>query len=119
MGVAMKVKRLIEELQGCDPDLEVVMHDINFGDTILYATTWETRGNAWPEGIKVVLECRDDFDVGGELDGMFKYASENDVDELDFFMDMFERGYTLSDIEKHLPDRYEYAKQFCEEHGLV
>ena len=115
----MKVKRLIKELQACDPELEVVMHDINLGDKVLYATTWYSKGGILDLETKVVLECRDDFDMSSELEGMFEYASDNNLDELDFFMDMLDRGYTLLDIKEYLPDKYEYAKEFCEEHGLI
>ena len=41
------------------------------------------------------------------------------MDELDFFMDLFDMGITLADIELYYPERYEYSKRFMEEHGLI
>jgi hypothetical protein len=50
---------------------------------------------------------------------LFKTASKYES-ELDFFMILFnDIGLTLEDIKKHLPEKYEYSKRFCEEHGLV
>ena len=52
-----------------------------------------------------------------KLEEMMKNAIENNVNELDFFMDAFEHGFTLENF-KELGN-YDYAKQFVEEHGLV
>ena len=57
--------------------------------------------------------------VRSELYARFENASENDVDELDFFMDLLDTGFTLEDIKENLPDRYEYSKAFLEDHGLI
>ena len=57
--------------------------------------------------------------LGSELYERFNFASENQLDELDFFTDLIETGFTLDDIKENLPDKYEYSKQFLEEHGLI
>lgn len=52
-----------------------------------------------------------------KLKNMMKNAIENDVDELDFFMEILEQGFTLEDFKE--TKHYDYAKQFMEEHGLI
>ena len=52
-----------------------------------------------------------------KLEDMIKNAIENDVDELDFFMEVLEQGFTLEDFKE--TEYYNYAKQFMEEHGLT
>ena len=49
----------------------------------------------------------------------FNQAVEDGEDELEFFTDLLELGFTLEDIKENAPDRYEYSKNFMEEHGLV
>ena len=46
-------------------------------------------------------------------------ASEMQMDELDFFLDLFDMGITLEDIKECCPDKYEYSKAFMEDHGLI
>lgn len=48
---------------------------------------------------------------------MIKNAIENNIDELDFFIEVLEQGFDLKDFKKI--GCYNYAKQFVEEHGLV
>lgn len=52
-----------------------------------------------------------------KLKELIENAIENDIDELDFFMDALEHGFTLEDF-KELGN-YDYAKQFIDEHGLI
>ena len=66
----------------------------------------------------VVLQTKNDFDVESELEARFEYYSENDWDELDAVMDLFEDGYTVEDF-KYNDDRYMWIKEFAESHGLV
>lgn len=54
-----------------------------------------------------------------EISDRFENASENQMDELDFFMDLLDSGITLEDIKIYCPDKYEYSKLFMEEHGLL
>ena len=54
-----------------------------------------------------------------DLAARFTRAGEEQEDELDFFLDLMESGVTLEDIRRCLPERYEYSREFCEEHGLV
>lgn len=52
-----------------------------------------------------------------KLKEMMKNAIENNVDELDFFIEVLEKGFTLEDFKEI--GHYDYAKKFMEEHGLV
>lgn len=54
-----------------------------------------------------------------DLSERFKKASELQMDELDFFTELLEAGYNLEDIKEDLPEKYEYSKNFMEEHGLI
>lgn len=58
--------------------------------------------------------------VPEDLEDRFWYASqpENDIDELDFVMDLFDIGYVLDDF-KYDNDRYLWIKEFAERHGLI
>lgn len=67
---------------------------------------------------KVVLQTKNDFDVANELEERLKYYSDNDWDELDAMMDMLEDGYTIEDF-KYDDDRYMWAREFAENHGLI
>ena len=48
---------------------------------------------------------------------MMKNAIANNIDELDFFMDALEQGFTLDDFKE--TQYYDYAKKFMQEHGLM
>lgn len=54
-----------------------------------------------------------------EISARFENATESQLDELDFFMDLLETGITLDDIKTYYPEKYEYSKNFMEGHGLI
>ena len=108
----MKVSRMIKELQKYNPDAEVKMHHRQ-GNNALFVLAYVGDENT------VVIEDKSDNDLGSELGERFYLASEKQLDELDFFTDLLETGFTLDDIKENLPDKYEYSKQFLEEHGLI
>lgn len=54
-----------------------------------------------------------------ELEARFVTAALEQMDELDFFMEFLEDGYTLQDIMKYIPEKYEYARNFMANHGLL
>lgn len=108
----MTAERLIKELQKYNPKAEVKLHHFE-GNDVLFVLQIKGQENT------IFLEDKSDCDLSSELEARFEYAIKNDLDELDFFMDLLEVGFTLDDIKENLPDRYEYSKQFLEEHGLV
>lgn len=114
----MKIEKLINDLQALQqiaPGAEVKMHHWD-GNNLLFALT----STNLPQGKNVVwLEDATDNDMSAELDARFTDALENQMDELDFFMDLVETGITLEDIQKYLPAKYNYAKSFMTDHGLI
>lgn len=111
-GNIMKVSRMIKELQKYNPDAEVKLHHKE-GHNALFVVQYVNNEDT------VIIEDKSDNDLSSELDARFQYAVENDIDELDFFMDLIETGITLDDIKENLPEKYEYSKLFLEEHGLI
>ena len=114
----MTVEKLIKELENLNmPKAEVRLNDIH-GSTALFALA---LANPYHKELSNVvwIESKDDIDMGNELEARFENASKSQMDELDFFMDLLETGFTLDDIKKYLPEKYEYSKNFMEEHGLI
>ena len=112
----MTVERLIKQLQKCNPKAEVRLNDCR-GTVALFAVS---MANSMENNNNLVwIEGKDDIDLGEEISARFENASESQMDELDFFMDLLETGITLDDIKQHCPNKYEYSKVFMEEHGLI
>lgn len=108
----MTVERLVKQLQKCNPKAEVRLNDCR-GTVALFALSMSNNDNlVWIEG-------KDDIDLGEEISARFENASESQMDELDFFLDLIDTGITLEDIKQYCPDKYEYSKVFMEEHGLI
>lgn len=108
----MKVKKMMSLLEKANPEAEIVMHG-RYGNPLLFAVSYVDDDS------KVILEDASDNDLGSELDARFERAAEEQVDELDFFIDLVNTGFTLDDIKEYVPERYEYSKAFMEEHGLI
>lgn len=108
----MKVKRMVEELQKFNPDAEVKLHHRN-GNNALFILSYVKNEST------VVIEDKDDNDLRAELSAHFDHAAEEQMDELDFFIDLLDTGFTLEDIRENLPEQYEYSERFCREHGLI
>lgn len=108
----MTVERLIKQLENYSPKAEVRLNDCR-GTTALFAVALADNDDiVWIEG-------KDDIDLGEEISARFERASEIQMDELDFFMDLLDMGITLADIELYYPEKYTYSKRFMEEHGLI
>ena len=108
----MTVERLINQLKNFNPKAEVRLND-HRGTIALFAlATVDNNDLVWIEG-------KDDIDLGEEIYARFEKASEIQMDELDFFLDLLDMGITPEDIKECCPDKYEYSKIFMEEHGLV
>lgn len=108
----MKVKRMIQKLQKYNPDAEVKLHGRD-GNNALFVVAYSCDSET------VVIEDKGDNDLQSELSARFADAAARQADELDFFMDLLETGFTLEDIRENLPERYAYSRAFCEEHGLA
>lgn len=108
----MLVRKMIEELQKYDPNAEVKLHH-HTGHNALFVLGFTNI-----EGV-VVIEDKSDNDLRSELSVRYEKAAEDQVDELDFYTGLIEQGFTLDDIKENVPEFYDGAKSFCEEHGLV
>lgn len=64
----------------------------------------------------LVLQSRDDVDVGSDLDSAFEWAIENNISEEDLFYELGERGYTLDDFD-YDKEKYEWVKEFSKNHA--
>ena len=108
----MTVERMIKELKKYNPKAEVKMH-YKDGYNALFVVSYVGKDDT------VIIEDKSDNDLRSELSARFEHASEIQMDELDFFLDLLEIGITLEDIKENLPEKYEYSKKFMEEHGLI
>ena len=110
----MKVKLLIEKLQKMDPEATVLLGD-RFGKEILYVDTFENMDGHYP----VWLETEDDVDMKEEINAMFNYFIENDIDELDGYTEMLDIGITPDMVREHVGDEAaDHMEKFMEKHGL-
>ena len=109
----MKVKTLIRELSKFNPEAEVRLNDYD-GDTALFVNARVDDDNiVWLDGV-------DDFDLGSELEARFEIAIEEQMDELDFYMDLLEIGITIKQVEEYMGiEKANHMKKFCKEHGLI
>ena len=58
-------------------------------------------------------------EIREELTERLNRASEEDMDEFDFFREVFEDGYTIEDFRTISEAKYEWAKEHCENLGLA
>lgn len=69
----------------------------------------------------VWFETYSDENIEEEIDAIAEVASEEEWDEWDFYDELFgkdKHGYTLDDIKRACPDRYEACKQYLETHAI-
>lgn len=109
----MKVKTAIKKMEKLNPEADLRMGNYE-GNPVLFI---ESRLN--DDGV-VWLESESDIDLGNELKTRFEIASEEQMDELDFYMELVEIGITIEMIRKYMGDEVAvHMKQFCEEHALI
>lgn len=109
----MTVQQLKAFLEDQNPNAQVRLHSIG-GHPVMFAVRSEKNKD------EIWLEDRTDFDVVNELKAQYEHAAETQRDELEFFEEMLDVGFTIEDFEKALTsDQFAYAKTFMEEHGLL
>ena len=93
---------------------EVTLHN-RFGEPVLFVVALASDDN------KVWLETESDNDMSSELSARFENALENQIDELDFYLEkLSEIGITVDMVRKYMGDEIaNHMKEFCEEHGLI
>lgn len=65
-----------------------------------------------------LIQTRNKILLREEIAAKFVKASEDQIDELDFFLGLRDAGITLELIREYYPEKYDYSKSFMEEHGL-
>lgn len=65
-----------------------------------------------------LIQTRSKILLREEVAAKFVKASEDQIDELDFFLELRDAGITLELIREYYPEKYDYSKSFMEEHGL-
>lgn len=112
---AMEVtnEALIKLLSSMNPKAEVRMGSYD-GPPVLFAVSCVDDDSV------VWLECEDNIDLGEELSARYANAVEEQMDELDFFMDLLEIGITVDTVRKYMDDEHaDHMQEFCKEHGLL
>ncbi len=126
----MTIRRLKELLSEFDDDDRIIL---DRGDTTKATSeneilcAYKVKGNTDKEWAPVViLQTRDDFDVGEELLATMMNASLSWMDpdaeviyEGDLLYLLLETGYVLDDFKLIDTDAYEWALDIAEEYGLV
>lgn len=107
----MTVEMLQKELEKMPKDFQVCD---SYGVPIVFVCT---KKNAKTNQYTVCTDTKNDIVVGQQLESILKDAFEKDMDELDCFLEILERGFTLEDFKE--TEHYEYAKEFMEDHGLI
>lgn len=110
----MKVKRLIQELNKCDSDAEVVCS----GDgcpVVFVLFGHKDRPDV------VALETEHDCDMRSQLEEHFREAATNpNTDELDFYDDLLETGVSVDCVRRYLgEEQAQHMLEFCKDHGLI
>lgn len=109
----LNVSDILSALHRIPDDYEVKLEKAS-GNNLLFVVSYVGNNDI------IVLADKSDCDLSFELYERFQYASEHLLDELDFFIELFETGFTIDDLRENLnKDKFEYAKKFAEEHGLL
>lgn len=117
----MTIRRLKELIKDLPDDMRVYADDGNglfSNNSEFVCLVYTLRSLYFPnDPMKCVLQTKNDIDVNEEVTSWCKYASENDMDELDFWIDFHEAGFNPDDFDD--PIQREVAKKYMSEHGLI
>lgn len=109
----MKVKTLIKKLEKVNPEAECRLNDFQ-GDEVLFVNARKGCNSI------VWLDGEHDFDLGAEISARYERAIEEQIDELDFYMDLLEIGIGVNLVRKYMGSKKaNHMQKFCEEHGLL
>lgn len=119
----MTVRELKRQLESCNDDATVYISEP-------YIVSEDPQTVHERVGVRLVVYCGDEvwFETYGEeaiddeIDAIAEAATEEDWDEWDFYDVLFspnEHGYTLEDIRKNCPNRYEACKEYLETHAII
>ena len=111
----MTIKYLKELIKNLPDDMRVCADD---GDHGMFEGNSEFLTLVYtPKRDKCVLQTKNDFDLENELEAMLEFASENDIDEQDFWTTFSETGYKYTDFEDE--EEQNWAKEQLENYGLI
>lgn len=114
----MTIEVLIEKLQEIQKNLPGAQ--VKYGD--IFGSDISPRIMCLQEKDHPDLSYVCIVDTKTELEMMFEQYDGRlkalGVSEENFYKDML-GDFSLDDIKRYVPERYEHAKAFCEEHGLV
>lgn len=113
----MTIRYLKELIKNLPDDMRICADDGSkgmFSDNSEFVTLIYTKEN---ENKICVLQTKHDFDLQEELQSMLEFASENDINECDFWTTFCETGYKYTDFEDE--ERREWAKEQLENYGLI
>lgn len=109
----MKVRKMIDLLKTMNQEAEVKLHGC-MGEPALFVLTMENDTST------VWIDTQSDCDLKSELRDRFKFASEEQVDELGFYTDLVDTGITVKMIADTLGNEAaDHMQDFCREHGLL
>lgn len=109
----MTIRRLKELIADMPDDTRICL-DNEYLDEVVCIVSYVPPT---PYDGKCILKTKNDFDVADELEARLEYASENNIDEEDFYWDFVEDGYVPEDFgDEELAN---HAREYLEEHGLI
>lgn len=114
----MTIETLIEKLQDIQKSMPGAI--VKYGDLLGPDISPRIMCMECKEVPELKYVCIADAKL--ELEIMFseyyRRCKKIGIDEKNFYEDLL-KDFTLEDVEKYVPERYEHAKKFCEENGLV
>ena len=117
----MTIRKLKELIKDLPDNMRICADDGSMGmfsDNNEYLTLVTEKGNAE----MCILQTRKDFETAEELDAWCKFASENNMDEQDFWIEFSERGYVPADFSPYGmvdEEREEWADKNLRNYGLI
>lgn len=115
-------------------ELKRVLEKIN-NDAIVYIGNPNFAGSNFQEahenfGVRYLVNANEEVwfetygseNIAEEIEAIAQVASEGEWDEWDFYEELFspdKHGYTLEDIRKNCPERYEACKAYLETHAVM
>lgn len=107
----MKVKKLIEYLQECNPEATVKVGHSLGAEVFFVLRKRDDDSVVW-------IEDEHDFDMKNELKSRVKAYDDDCVEECDFYNDLIEDGFTPKMIRKYIGDEEARLLEFkCREYG--
>ena len=111
----MTVRKMIEELQKCDPNARVVLNDIDSDEEVISVLSFINHRTD-----RVCLASEYDTEMTEELEAMLDHASKNNINETDFYLDLLERGIDVDMVRRYLGEEQAiHMEEYWKEHDLI